>query len=99
MEMVLASVDIWGIVDKSEKAPPSNVDPKVLKKYPRCMKKAISIIGLNLADNQVVYIKSCKGPVEAWKILCNIHEPKSLSNIFFVHCKFFTCKMEESNDL
>ena len=30
MEMALASVDLWDIVDGSEKAPPSNADPKVL---------------------------------------------------------------------
>ena len=29
----------------------------------------------------------------------NIHEMKSLSNIFFVPRKFFTCKMKEGDDL
>jgi len=31
MEMVLASMDLWEIVDGSEEAPPSNVDPKVIR--------------------------------------------------------------------
>jgi hypothetical protein len=99
MEMALASVDLWDIVDGSEKAPPSDADPKVLKEYQRRVKKAMSIIVLNLADNQLAHVKSCKGPAEAWKILCNIHETKSLSNILFVRRKFFTCKMEEGDDL
>ena len=99
MEMALASVDLWDIVDGSEKAPPSNADPKVLKEYQRRVKKAMSIIVLNLADNQLAHVKSCKGPAEAWKILCNIHETKSLSNILFVRRKFFTCKMDEGEDL
>ena len=30
MEMVLAFVDLWDIVDGSKEAPPSNADPKVL---------------------------------------------------------------------
>ena len=99
MEMALASVDLWDIVDGSEKAPPSDADPKVLKEYQRRVKKAMSIIVLNLADNQLAHVKSCKGPAEAWKILCNIHETKSLSNILFVRRKFFTCKMDEGDDL
>jgi hypothetical protein len=33
IEMVLASMDLWDIVDKSKKAPPSNAYPKVLKEY------------------------------------------------------------------
>ena len=51
------------MVDGFEKVPPSNVDPKVLKEYQRCVKKAMSIIGLNLIDNQLTYIKSRKGPM------------------------------------
>ena len=31
METALAFVDLWNIVDGSEKAPPSNADPNVLK--------------------------------------------------------------------
>ena len=76
IEMLLAFMDLWDIVDKSEEAPPSNADPKVLKEYQRCVKKAMSIIGLNLVDNQLAHIKSCKGPAEAWKTFCNIHETK-----------------------
>jgi len=33
MEMVLASMDLWKIVDGSEEVPPSNSDPKVIKEY------------------------------------------------------------------
>ncbi len=35
MEMVLASMDLWEIVDGSEEAPPSDSDPKVMKEYQR----------------------------------------------------------------
>lgn len=57
------------------------------------------IIGLNLADNQIVHIKSCKGPTEAWKTICNIHEMKSLSKLLLICQKFVTYKMQEENDL
>jgi hypothetical protein len=99
MEMALASVDHWDIADKFEVASPSNVDPKVLKEYQRRVKKALSIIVLNLADNQFMHVKSCKGPAEGWKTFCNIHETKSFSNILFVCRKFFTCQMDEGDDL
>ena len=99
MEMVLSSMDLWEIVDKSEEAPPKDVDPKVMKDYNWRVKKAMSVIGLSLVDGQLAHIKSCKGPAEAWKTLCNIHETKSLSNILFVCRKFFTIKMQEGDDL
>jgi hypothetical protein len=67
--MLLASMDPWDIIDGSEEAPPSNADPKVKKEYERRVRKAMSVIGLNLADNQLTHIKSCKGPAEAWKTL------------------------------
>ena len=54
---------------------------------------------LNLADNQLAHIKGCKGTVEKWKTFYNIHETKTLSNILFIHCKFFTYKIQESGDL
>lgn len=51
MEMVLASMELWGIVDNSEKTSPSKLKPKMLKEYKKHIKKAISIIGFNLEDN------------------------------------------------
>ena len=54
--MVLASMDLWDIVDEYEKAPLFNVNPKVLKEYQRYIMKAMSIIGLNLVDNQLTHI-------------------------------------------
>ena len=55
---------LLAFVDGYEEAPPSNVDPKVLE-YQRHVKKAISIIVINLADNQIAYIKNYKTSAEA----------------------------------
>ena len=99
MEMVLESMDLWEIVEGSEEPPPFEDDPKVKKDYNRRVKKAMSVIGLNLVDDQLAHIKSCKGPTEAWKTLCNIHKTRSLSNILFIRRKFFTIKMQEGDDL
>ena len=84
MEMVLTFMDLWDIVD-----------PKVLKEYQMRVKKAMSIIDLNLADNQLAHTKSCKRQAEVWKTRCSIHELQNLSNIFFVSRKFFMCKMHK----
>lgn len=92
-------MNLWGIVDKFEGAPPSNVDPKVQKEYQKRMKKAMFIIALNLVDKWFAHIRSCKGPADAWQILCNIHEMRSLLNILSIHCKFFMCKMDKGDDL
>jgi hypothetical protein len=73
MEMFLVFRDLWDIMNESEKVLPSSANLKVLKEYLRHIKKVMSIIGLNLADNQLVHIKSCKGPIEMWNTLCNIH--------------------------
>lgn len=61
--MRLDYVDFWGIVDNYEEALASNVDPKVKKRNTdKNMNNAISIIALNMADNQLVCIRSCRRP-------------------------------------
>lgn len=99
LEIGLASVDLWGLVDKFVAPSPSNTNQKAKKKYKKCAKNAISIIALNLVDNQLAHTRSCKGLAKVWKTLCIIHETKSLSNNIFVRRKFFTCKMGDYDDL
>ena len=45
MKMVFVFMNLWDIVDGSEKTLSSNTDPKVLKEYQRHVKKAMFIIG------------------------------------------------------
>ena len=71
--MVLASMDLWDIVDEYEEISLSNTHPKVLKEYQKRIKNAMSMISLNLGNNQIGYTKSYKGPMDAWKTFCNIH--------------------------
>ena len=97
MEMVLASKELWDIVDGSEEAPPSTADEKDQKAFDKRVKTAFAIIATNLVDKEMAHIKHCRGPAEAWKTLCNIHETKSLSNILFLRRKFFTIKMQEAD--
>ena len=61
--------------------------------------KKISIIRLNLVDNQLAFIRNCKWLENTCKSFCNIQETKSLLNILFICCIFVTCKMQEGDDL
>ncbi|MGH7974689.1 MAG: retrotransposon gag domain-containing protein, partial [bacterium] len=99
MEMLLASKDLWDIVDGSEEAPEEDSDPKMKKAYQRRAKLALSIIATNLVDKQAAHIQHCRDPAKAWIILCGVHEQKSLSNILFVRRKFFTIKMQDGDDM
>jgi hypothetical protein len=65
LHMELTSMDLWSIMDKSKKTASSNIDLKVKKDYKRHAKKVMSIVTLNLADEQLADIISCKRPMEA----------------------------------
>lgn len=55
-------MDLWDIADEYKEAPPFNTNPKVLKEYPKCVKKAMSIIVFKLANTQFMQIRSSKHP-------------------------------------
>lgn len=74
---VLESKDLKDIVNIFNEDSIFNADPKVLKEYQKHLKKAMFIISLNLAENQLAHIKSCKRPVDVWKTFCKIHETKN----------------------
>ena len=65
LDMNLAFVELWDIVDESKEVPCSNFNSKVKRKQERRVKKTISITMINLVDNQVTHMKSHKGPLEA----------------------------------
>lgn len=97
--MFFASLEIWKIVKGIKEPPPSNANLKIKTEYRKWVCTIMSPIALNLVDSQLWHIKLCKGPTEAWNMLYNIHEFKSLSNILFIWHKFFDAKMQEREDL
>lgn len=64
MDMILASRDLWGLVDELEKAPPSTADVNNKKASKKPLKTTFGIIAINLVDKDVVHIKHCKRPTE-----------------------------------
>jgi len=83
------------VIEDTEEPPSLDADLKTKKSYDWKVKKAFSMIACNFIDRQLAHIwaYSDKGSVEAWRVLCNIHETKSLSNMFFIPRKFLTCKI------
>ena len=65
MEMVLLSMDLQEIVEETGEPSAHDDDPNVIKEYNCHAKKALSVIGLSLGNDQLVHIKNCKGPPEA----------------------------------
>src|SRR5579875_1494527 len=99
MEMILDEKDLWDIVEGTEKAPPSGSDEKVIASFKKRERTAFRILCTHLVDAQLQHVKSCKGAAEAWKTLRGIHQTKGLANVLFLRRKFFTMKMQESDDL
>jgi hypothetical protein len=87
------------IVEGNEKAPSSESDPKVILAFKKCERTAFRILCTHMVDAQIQHVKSSKGAAEAWKSLCGIHETKGLANVLFLRRKFFTMKMQETDDL
>ena len=57
MEMVLASCDLWDIVDGSKAAPPSDVVVKDKKAFEKRSNTAFGLIAINLVDKEMAHIK------------------------------------------
>jgi len=83
LEMILALMNLWEIVDDSKELLSNNTNAKVKKEYQKCVKKALYIIRANLVEYQLPHIKGCKGLAKAWKMLCNIHQTRNLLHILF----------------
>ena len=99
MEMILDEKDLWDLVEGTEIAPPTGSDEKLILAFKKRERTAFRILCTHLVDAQLQHVKSCKGAAEAWKTLRGIHETKGLANILFLRRKFFTIKMQESDDL
>ena len=91
-------MDLWEVVDKSKEAFFSNKDLKVKNGYQTCVKKTCT----SLATTWQI-INFCTSRVANDQQRCELCATSTrqffFSNIFFVHCKFFMCKMQKANDL
>lgn len=65
MEHLLASLDLWDIVDESKDPLSDDGDVKVKKEYKKYERKAFGIIATNLDDANFSHVIACIEPVEA----------------------------------
>ena len=97
--MILDEKELWEIVEGTEKAPANDAEEKVIAAFKKREKTAFRILCSHMVDQQIAHVRPCKTPAEAWQTLCGIHETKGLANVLFLRRKFFTMKMQESDDL
>lgn len=65
IELLLASLDFWNIIDESEEPPSDDANIKVKKEYKCCEKKAFGMIASNFDDANFSHVIACNGQVEA----------------------------------
>lgn len=96
MKMVLEERDLWDIVSGDEQRPEDSAGAVAFNKR---SKKALATICLSLANSQLLQVRHCTAPEEAWRVLERLYENKSLANRLFLRRKFFTTQMAEGDNV
>lgn len=99
LEMQLASMDLWNIVDKYEEIPPSNNGPKWRKNIKDVWRRQCPILCSTWQTIDLHTLGGSRRLADVWRVFCNIHVMRSLLNILFIIHKFFTCKIQKNDDL
>lgn len=63
-KVLISSVDLWNIDDKSEEPASDNIDMNVKKEYKICKMKVLEMIAINLDIINVSYIIAYYKPIE-----------------------------------
>jgi hypothetical protein len=95
MRMVLEDKDLWDIVDGSEERPAGDAG----KLWDKRARKALATIALSLKDSELVHVRQCKDPKEAWMKLSEVYETKGLANRLFLRRKFFTAQFLDGDSM
>lgn len=99
LEMVLATKDLWEIVESLKAPPSSTASDKVKNVFERRCKKILHHHCHEFGGQEVGTHQKMQRTLEAWKKLCNIHETKNLSNILFIRHMFFTIKKDKGDNI
>lgn len=91
MEMYLADLDLWDIVETL----PADQSTAEFKKANR---KAMCKISLAVDDTQMVHIMTKKTAKDMWDELKKVHQTNSLTNIIYLLRKFYSMRFDESGD-
>lgn len=88
-KILLVSINLCDIVDKSKKSSPFNAGPKVLKEFNYLSKKLCPSSTLTWRTTNLRTLRIAQP-------FANLHKRFSLSNIIIMCCKVFLCKIQRA---
>ncbi len=91
MQMMFKGKGLWKVI-KDDAPEPLNDD------WTEKDEKAHSKIALNIEDNQIQHIRTCKSAKEAWEKLKDFHEKDTPNSRVAILKKLMTKKLEENED-
>jgi CHAD domain-containing protein len=91
MEMILQIRDLWEVVKSGVSSGDQQGSQKSLK--------AKAIIGLTLADSQLVHIRNAKTAQEAWDKLEKVHAGRNLMRRLRLRREFFSLKKSDEESI
>ncbi len=90
--------DLWGHVDGSETLAVDATD--VLQTDFRLKaQRAFSTIVMAVGTSQLYLVTSCTNAKEAWDLLCEHFEGKTLANKLYLKKRYFRCEMKEDTSV
>ena len=98
MKMYLIAKDLWEIVQGKE-ANDENATPEVQRKFRKRENVALATICLSISSNLQIYVRNAKSSKEAWDILGNHFEEKSLSKKIFYRRKLYAARLQKGMDI
>lgn len=98
MKMALVGKDLWDIVTGDEELD-DTAEATQQRKLQRRENVALATICLSVSQNIQIYVRSAKGPKEAWDNLESHFEKRSLSQKIYYRHKIYSGKLERGTTM
>lgn len=92
MELMLIKEKIWFTTSQNAPSP-------ITDAWTNADATARALIGLNIDDSQLQYVRNTTNAKEAWKALKDVHEKSTLTNKVTVMRQMYDQKMQEGQDM
>lgn len=97
MEMILIKEDVWETVTTPAVDVP--IGTRAVNAWRKNDRKAKALIGLNVEDDQLVYIRNCATARDAWQELKKAHEKGTIVNKVLLFKKISQKRLKEGGNL
>ena len=98
MRHLLLAKGLWGCVDGSEVLPEDAAAP-ARAEFEKKEQRAFSTIALAISTSHLYLITSCEKPKNAWDMLRDHFERKTLANKIFLKKQYFRTEMREGTSI